>query len=78
VLPDGIFSKTKIAIWVNIGGSCNGGCWYIPWPLCLFYNYFVYFVAIWYIFTFWYVVSRKIWQLCSCTQATAAAERFDI
>jgi hypothetical protein len=26
-LPDGIFSK--IPIWVNCEGSCNGRCWYI-------------------------------------------------
>jgi hypothetical protein len=23
-LPDSIFSKQKIPIWVNFGGSCNG------------------------------------------------------
>jgi hypothetical protein len=34
-LPD--FFKPKIPIWVNIGGSCNGRCWYIIWPfgLCI-------------------------------------------
>jgi hypothetical protein len=38
-------------------------------PFGLFYGYFAYFVAIWYIlwlfgifFSFWYVVPRKIWQ----------------
>jgi hypothetical protein len=36
-LPDGIFSKTKIQIWVNFGGSCN-----LPKML-------VYFMSIWYI-----------------------------
>jgi hypothetical protein len=38
--------KPKIPIWVNFGGSCNGRCWFIFWPFGLFYNYRVYFVAI--------------------------------
>jgi hypothetical protein len=44
-LPDGIFFKPKIPIWVNFGGSCNGRCWYIIWSIGLFYGYMVYFVA---------------------------------
>jgi hypothetical protein len=28
-LPDGLFSKPKIPIWVNFGGSCYGKSWYI-------------------------------------------------
>jgi hypothetical protein len=49
-LPDGIFSNPKIPIWANVGGYCNGRCWYMMWPLGLvFYGHFVYFVAIWYI-----------------------------
>jgi hypothetical protein len=58
--------KQKIQIWVNIGGSCNGRCWYILRRL-------VYFTAILNIlrpfcntlvhfFPFWYFVPRKIWQ----------------
>jgi hypothetical protein len=39
-LPDGIFSKPKIPIWVNFGGSFDGRCWY---------GRLVYFMAIWYI-----------------------------
>jgi hypothetical protein len=31
--------KPKIPLWVNLGGSCNGKCWYILWPLCLFYGH---------------------------------------
>jgi hypothetical protein len=46
-LPDGIFSNPKIPIWANVGGYCNGRCWYMMWPLGLvFYGHFVYFVAI--------------------------------
>jgi hypothetical protein len=47
-LPDGTVSS-KIPIWVNFGGSYNGRCWYIVWPLGIFYSHLVYFVAIWYI-----------------------------
>jgi hypothetical protein len=28
--------KPKIPIWVNFGGSCNWGCWYISWPFGIF------------------------------------------
>jgi hypothetical protein len=38
-LPDGIFSDQKVAIWVNLGGSCNGRCWYILW---IFYGPLIY------------------------------------
>jgi hypothetical protein len=48
--------KTKILIWVNFGGSCNGRYWYILhvairyilrpfgllWPFGIFYGYLVY------------------------------------
>jgi hypothetical protein len=51
--------KSKIPIWVNLGGSCIRRCWY------------TYLMAIWYIlwlfglfFPFWYIVLRKIWQPC--------------
>jgi hypothetical protein len=59
VLPDGIFFKSKIPIWVNFGGSCKKvlGKFYghfvyftailsILRPFCLFYGHFVYFTAI--------------------------------
>jgi hypothetical protein len=46
-LPDGIFFKPKIPIWVNLGGSCNGRCWYVICPFGLFYGYLVYFGVIW-------------------------------
>jgi hypothetical protein len=68
-LPDGLFSNQKIPIWVNFGGSCNGLVHFMG----LFYDYWVYFVAIWhishmyghlvYFFPFWYVLLRQIWQL---------------
>jgi hypothetical protein len=61
--------KPKILIWVNFGVACSARCWYILWPFGPFYCHFVYFIAIlyilwsfWYIFPFWYVVARKIWQ----------------
>jgi hypothetical protein len=37
------FQTKKIAIWVNVGGSCNERCWYI------FYGNLVYFTAISYV-----------------------------
>jgi hypothetical protein len=37
---------------------------YITRPFGLFYCYLVYFMVIWYIFPFWDVVPRKIWQPC--------------
>jgi hypothetical protein len=51
------FFKSKIPVWVNFGGSCNGRCWYILLPFGLFYVYIfgiccghlVYFKVIWYI-----------------------------
>jgi hypothetical protein len=33
----------------NLGGPCNGSCWYILWPLDPIYGHLVYFVTIWYI-----------------------------
>jgi hypothetical protein len=46
-LPDGIhILKTKIPIWINYGGSCNGRCRYILWPFGLFFGHLVYFTAI--------------------------------
>jgi hypothetical protein len=62
--------KPKISFWVNFGGPCNGRCWYILWPFGIFYvllfgifgGHMEYFMVIWYIFPFWYVLPRKIWQ----------------
>jgi hypothetical protein len=30
--------KPKLLFWVNLGGSCNGRCWYILWPFGIFYG----------------------------------------
>jgi hypothetical protein len=56
----------KIQIWVNFGGPWNGKYWY-TYVMTIWYQY-------WYIIwpfgnlvvfpTFWYIVSRKNWQLC--------------
>jgi hypothetical protein len=35
--------KTKIQIWVNLGGFCDGRSWYILWPFGIFYGHLVYF-----------------------------------
>jgi hypothetical protein len=46
-LPDGLFSNQKyLQIWVNFGGSCTGGCWYILWTLGPFYGLLLYFMDI--------------------------------
>jgi hypothetical protein len=37
--------KTKIPIWVNFGGSCNGKSWYVLWPFGVFYCFWIYFRA---------------------------------
>jgi hypothetical protein len=39
--------KPKIPIWLNFGGSCNGRCWYILWPLGIFYRNLVYICILW-------------------------------
>jgi hypothetical protein len=41
--------RTKIANWVNFGGSFNGRCWCILWPFEVFYGHLIHFMAIWYI-----------------------------
>jgi hypothetical protein len=69
-LPDGIFSNQKLPIWVNIGMSCNEkmsvnftAIRSILMPFRIFYGHLVYFVGtLLYVFPFWYVVPRKIWQ----------------
>jgi hypothetical protein len=30
--------KTKIPVWVNFGGPCNGRCWYILWTFGIFFS----------------------------------------
>jgi hypothetical protein len=66
--------QTKIKIWVNFGGYCDGRCWCILhmsiwyilrpfgiptlWLFGMLSSYLVYW------FPFWYVVARKIWQPC--------------
>jgi hypothetical protein len=42
-LPDCLFSKSKVLIWVNFVGPCNGRYWYILWLFCLSYGHLVYF-----------------------------------
>jgi hypothetical protein len=49
-LPDGLFSNSKIPIWVNFGGPLNGKGWYVLRSVGIFYNRLVYVMAIWYIF----------------------------
>jgi hypothetical protein len=39
-----VYFQTKIPIWVNFGGPCNGRCWYILWRFGIFFPF-------WYIFT---------------------------
>jgi hypothetical protein len=52
-----VYFQTKTQIWVGFGGSCNGRCWSILCTFDLFYIRlvflwtFVFFVAIWYIFS---------------------------
>jgi hypothetical protein len=41
-----------------LGGTCNGRCCCILWPVCLFYGNLVYFVKIWYFMVIWYVLPR--------------------
>jgi hypothetical protein len=38
-LPDGLFFKPKIPIWVNFGGPCNGKSWYMLKPFGQFYGH---------------------------------------
>jgi hypothetical protein len=71
-LPDGIFFKPKIPIWQSFGGPWNGKGWYILRPVGIYYVHLVHFIAIWkfsgnlvYFTSFWYFVSRKIWQPCT-------------
>jgi hypothetical protein len=73
-LPDGVFCrifKTKIPIWVNLGGPWNGKGWCILWTFGIYFGHLEYISAIWsfsgnlvYISPFWIIVPRKIWQPC--------------
>jgi hypothetical protein len=58
--------KPKIPIWVNFGGSCNGGCMYlhtyILWSLGIFCGPLDILLLFGTFFPFWYVGPRKIWQ----------------
>jgi hypothetical protein len=63
--------KTKLPIWVNIGGSSNVKYWYILCPFGMFCDHLVYFSP------FWHIVPRKIWQpwtqLCSLLRCQFSA-----
>jgi hypothetical protein len=59
----------QIPIWVNLGGTCNRGCWYTLWPVGPICGHLVYFIAVWItlwprgtFFPFWFVVQRQICQ----------------
>jgi hypothetical protein len=39
--------KPKIQIWVNFVGPLTGKCWYILWPIVIYFGHLVYFMAIW-------------------------------
>jgi hypothetical protein len=78
-LPDNIFFRPKIAIWVNFGGSYNRKylyilwtfaiCMYfvdicsILWTICILRGNLVYFPHFGIFSPFWYIVPKKIWQL---------------
>jgi hypothetical protein len=61
----------KIPVWVNFGRSCNGRCYYILWPLDIFYGQLVNFMTIWYVHcvVLWYIYS----VLVCCTKKNLAA-----
>jgi hypothetical protein len=42
------FSNKIKQNWVNLGGSCNGRCWYILWTFDLYCGQLVYVISIWY------------------------------
>jgi hypothetical protein len=54
--------KSKIPIWVNFGGYCNGRFWYTLWPFGLLYGHLVYFVSFCYILGSFGICSR----FCIC------------
>jgi hypothetical protein len=59
-------SKPKIPIWVHFGGKMLVSfmaIWFILWPCGIFYGPFgIFYGHFVYFSSFWYVVSRKIWQ----------------
>jgi hypothetical protein len=60
-LPDGLFFKPKIPIWVNLGIFYDHLVYFaaignILWPFVIFCGHFVYIPP------FWYFVPWKIWQ----------------
>jgi hypothetical protein len=46
-LPDEIFFKPKIPIWVNFGVSCNERCWKISWSFDLLGTYTAILYNLW-------------------------------
>jgi hypothetical protein len=61
--------KPKLPIWVNFRGSWTRKCWYILWPIGIYFGTLVNFIGICkfsgnliYFSPFWYIFSRKIWQ----------------
>jgi hypothetical protein len=77
-LPDGIFSNQKFTIGINFGGFevDNVGIFYAHLEY-IASNWYRYFMGTWqlsgnlvYSPTFWYIVSRIIWQPCG--QGSAA------
>jgi hypothetical protein len=70
-LPDGVIFKPKISFWVNFRGPWNGKVWEILWNILRPFGIHTYFtyghLAIKRQFgtfpPFWYIASRKIWQL---------------
>jgi hypothetical protein len=59
--------QTKIAIWVNFGGSSNGRCWSILWTFGLFVGHLSLFGIfcgnLLHFSTFWYIVPGKFYIL---------------
>jgi hypothetical protein len=42
-LPDGLFFRPKIPVWVNFGGPWSGKYWYILRPYGIFYGHLLQF-----------------------------------
>jgi hypothetical protein len=65
-----VYFHTKIQIWVNFVVPCNERCWYILWPIGIYFSHFVYIlwpfgnlVLTWYTFPrFGIFCQQKIWQ----------------
>jgi hypothetical protein len=58
----------KLPIWESFGEPWNGKCWYILWPIGIFYGPLKHCTALcnvlWLfgIFSLWKKVARKFWQ----------------